>query len=273
MNTRIVCLAVIIIVLTSFPGLVEAVPPSDDFNDNSKGSMWGWFWIGQGPSTTWLDETNQRLELRATSAAVDNTAIYGSVGWGIVTAEDFQMKIDFYHSSTQNQSVVFIAIVNNFDLIRFPETGDYIQIGAGYSSDFQIFAYERGANLVPIEQDAKFRPLNSGKLYISYDANLDEVYLSETGYGSVNAWKTVTGVIQGVWGRSVVGVAVGGNSDGVALSSGQAYLDNFVIDTGTWCDGLPVTDLNEDCKTDFYDFAILAAGWLDCNMDPPEDCW
>lgn len=32
-------------------------------------------------------------------------------------------------------------------------------------------------------------------------------------------------------------------------------------------------DLNNDCKVDFADFAILASHWLECNLDPPEACW
>ena len=27
-------------------------------------------------------------------------------------------------------------------------------------------------------------------------------------------------------------------------------------------------DLNNDCKVDMTDFAILAASWLDCNLEP-----
>jgi beta propeller repeat protein len=32
-------------------------------------------------------------------------------------------------------------------------------------------------------------------------------------------------------------------------------------------------DLNKDCKVDFTDFALLAANWLQCELDPPEVCW
>ena len=36
----------------------------------------------------------------------------------------------------------------------------------------------------------------------------------------------------------------------------------------------PITgDLNNDCKVDFLDLAILISSWLDCNLDPPEACW
>jgi len=31
-------------------------------------------------------------------------------------------------------------------------------------------------------------------------------------------------------------------------------------------------DLNDDCKVDFFDVAILASNWLECNLDPPSAC-
>lgn len=32
-------------------------------------------------------------------------------------------------------------------------------------------------------------------------------------------------------------------------------------------------DLNNDCKVDFSDFALMVNNWLECNLDPPEACW
>lgn len=43
--------------------------------------------------------------------------------------------------------------------------------------------------------------------------------------------------------------------------------------TGPDCTGPVEGDLNDDCKTDLRDFSILAAHWLECNIDPPESCW
>ncbi|MHC4742429.1 MAG: hypothetical protein ACYS8Z_10985, partial [Planctomycetota bacterium] len=31
-------------------------------------------------------------------------------------------------------------------------------------------------------------------------------------------------------------------------------------------------DINEDCRIDFDDFSLLAAGWLQCNFDRPQLC-
>jgi hypothetical protein len=38
------------------------------------------------------------------------------------------------------------------------------------------------------------------------------------------------------------------------------------------CPHHPTGDLNKDCKVTFADLALLAANWLDCNLDPPIAC-
>ena len=278
----------ILVLLVNFCGLVQAVPRSDNFDDNSKGAMWGrfgvsepatgafWFSAGGGPGNVWLNETNQRLEFTSNSNVYDETAVYGSLDWTLVTTEDFQMKIDFFHNASgdsSTSSMVFIGIIFDYDFLLFPEKYNNIKLAAGYSENYAIYWYEQDGAYTPYANDFKLRYSNSGTLYVSYDAQLDQLYLSDTGYGSANAWKTVSGIVQGIWGREMVGIAIGGNAIGVSLNSGQAYLDNFVIDSGTLCDGLSEADLNEDCKVDFSDFALFAAKWLDCNMDPQTSCW
>jgi hypothetical protein len=289
MSIRIRYILIMILVLVvTFCSLVQAVPRSDNFDDNLKGSMWGrfgvseplsgdtWFSAGGGPCNVWLDETNQRLEFRSNSNAYDETAVYGSLDWTIMTTEDFQMKIDFFHNASggsSTSSFVFIGIIYDYDFLLFPKRYNYIYLAAGYSEDYAIYGYEQGGENTPDTYDYKPRYPDGGTLYVSYDADLDQLYLSDTGYGSANAWKIISGIVQNTWHRKMVGVAIGGNATGISLSSGQAYLDNFVIDSGTLCDGLSEADLNEDCKVDFSDFALFAAEWLDCNMDPESSCW
>lgn len=281
-------LIMIIILLASFCSAVKAVPRSDDFNDNVRGTMWGrfgvsepysgntWFSAGGGPCNVWLEEIYQRLEFMSNSDAYGETAIYGSLDWTIMTTEDFHLKIDFFHNGSggsSTSSFVLIGIIYDYDFLLFPERYNYIELAAGYSENYKIYYYEQGGANTPDTNDYKVRDPDSGTLYVSYDADLDQLYLSDTGYGSINAWKTVSGIVQGMWSREMVGVAIGGNATGVELTSGRAYLDDFIIDAGTLCDGLSEADLNEDCKVDFKDFAIFAAKWLDCNMDPQESCW
>lgn len=39
------------------------------------------------------------------------------------------------------------------------------------------------------------------------------------------------------------------------------------------CTERPVMDFNYDCKVDFQDFIIFCQSWLECNLNPPSDCW
>ncbi len=32
-------------------------------------------------------------------------------------------------------------------------------------------------------------------------------------------------------------------------------------------------DINNDCKVDFADFAIMMSHWLECNLEPQSECW
>jgi len=43
----------------------------------------------------------------------------------------------------------------------------------------------------------------------------------------------------------------------------------FSYCSGISLDGLHASDLNDDCKVDFADFALMAENWLvDCRLDP-----
>ena len=60
------------------------------------------------------------------------------------------------------------------------------------------------------------RDSNDGTLYISYDANSNDLYLSHLGYGSENAYVWQTTPERLPWASSV-DVAIGGGSEGVVL--------------------------------------------------------
>jgi len=53
-----------------------------------------------------------------------------------------------------------------------------------------------------------------------------------------------------------------GGSSGATLASGQAYLDNFLVNTAECLDWPPRTDLDVDGYIDVYDLEIMAANWL-----------
>ena len=49
--------------------------------------------------------------------------------------------------------------------------------------------------------------------------------------------------------------------------------DYILTITGPICTQEILGDLNDDCKVDFGDLAIMSSSWLDCNLDPPSACW
>lgn len=70
----------------------------------------------------------------------------------------------------------------------------------------------------------------------------------------------------------------------VALQKGSIYFirvagyegttgDYVLTVTGPQCTEQIPGDVNNDCKIDFVDFAVIASHWLECNLDPPSVCW
>ncbi len=68
------------------------------------------------------------------------------------------------------------------------------------------------------------------------------------------------------WGEQVVDSIELDQKDHIAISAGERH---SLVLIGQPCLYVLAGDLNDDCKVDFSDFALLAANWLiDCNIDP-----
>jgi hypothetical protein len=216
--------------------------PSDNFNDNSMDtSMWNLF--QENPSKVWLEETNQRLEIHSTGNTGDVSADYVANGWGLATAEDFSFKADFHVSSLLGPSgsgeYELDAILG---LVKFGDIETMANNGAAIGAEFGVdehgnenpfFWGDKTTDGIHVNKGQKPRSLDDGTLYISYDAAADELYLSDIGYGTTDAWITIQSLLQGEWGGGVVSPVLTGEAKNVALASGDAYLDNFVVDSGT----------------------------------------
>jgi len=258
--------ALIAIVVTVMTSVAYALP-SDDFNDNSMNtSMWNLF---QESPNVWLDETNGRLEVRSTVDANEGHAAYIANGWGFSVQGNFSFKADF-HNLTSGPPDSFAAA----GCILFKDWNDILVLEADYEPDNDTpsyFHYELTIAGSTIDENNEERDSTDGTLYISYDANKDEIYLSDTGYWSAQAWVTIPGLLKGEWGSAAVMPGLSSSAQNRALASGDDYLDNFVVDSGTvvqMCDAL-TGDLNKDCIVNFNDFAIMASNWLiDCEIDP-----
>ncbi len=215
-------------------GEVESFVLSDDFDDGRQGTMW--LYGGDEPANCWLDETNQRLELRATAKAEGISARYLSNGWGIDPTRDFSLRLDFRQNVTLGDTT-WLSVVLTPDVKNV--SAQHIVFGVGSSGFSPYFSYEAIGETIKQSKLAS-RSEESGVLYISYDASLDELYLSYTGYGVENAWATARDLLQGMWAGQIVSLVLQGGSNRLEVDSGDAYFDNFVVETGS----LIVTELS-----------------------------
>jgi hypothetical protein len=242
--------------------------------------MWNFF---QESPNVWLDETNQRLEVRSTADVNEYRSAYLANGWGFSTADNFSFKTDFHNNSTLRPPYFFASVT----LGLFKDWSNILIIQADYEVDEyadSYFHYELTIADSNVDAKDKERNTDDGTLYISYDASKDELYLSDTGYWATNAWVTIPGLLKGEWGNHVVVPFLAGSAENGVLASGDAYLDNFVVDSGTIvqiCEYALASDLNNDCKVDFRDFAVFASAWLSqpeqpnwnpaCDISYPQD--
>jgi hypothetical protein len=218
-----ICAVVALMVITT--SAAYAALPSDNFNDNSRNtSMWNLY--EEDNSEAWLDETSARLEFRSTASADDLAALYISNNWGLLTTSDFSFKVDFHYSSTVSSSVL-LGVAKD-------EAND-VWLEAGYRDGSAYFCWDAIVGDSVIDANEKLRSSDDGILYISYDESEDELYVSDIGYWSTDAWGILPGLVDGAWGADVVGLLLGGSSGDAdaALPPDVAYLDNFVVDSGT----------------------------------------
>lgn len=199
----------------------------DDFSDNQRGLLWNAY--VEDPNTCWVEEINQRLELRATDQADDDWAGYIADSWRLNPQDDFAMKIDFHYDlKTWDRGGVNIGITpspTNLDDRR-------VTIGVGCVDRFAYYWFEKKHDL-SINSSYYWRGDTNGSLYIYYTAANDTLYIGVAGYEPDDAWQTFEGLLQGSWGGDPVYVYFGGFSVELAIGSGPAYLDNLLVEAGT----------------------------------------
>jgi hypothetical protein len=215
-----------------------AAMKSDDFNDDSVDtSLWGLY---QESPNVWLAETNHRLEVCSTANVDGATSVYYANGWGLSTAEDFSFKTDFHCISFSGPGDCEFGTMLGLgkgaaDINTIANNN--ATITAGYYIDEYgneaYFSCDKNTDGIYVDEGHKARGIDDGTLYISYDASDDKLYLSDTGYDS--PWVTISDLLKGEWKSAVVVPFLGGSYvRNVALDSGDAYLDNFVVDSGTF---------------------------------------
>jgi len=198
----------------------------ENFDDNERNVIWRTY--ADDSTSCTLEETNQRLELRATSAAAGGWAMYVSNSWRFDPNADFSMKVDLQYTP-----VTYAKGWVGFGLTPDAEHPRQQQIGIGIgASDLSSHFWYTTVNKISSDVSKAPRFSNNATMYMSYRAETDELYVGDSGYGADHAWITFPGLLKGEWGGKPLYIWLGGTADGLSLTSGQAFLDNLLIENG-----------------------------------------
>lgn len=197
----------------------------ENFDDNKKGTPWKV--VGESAKAR-VVETNKRLEF-ATTADVNVPFVgYVSDKWWIDPNQNFQMKVNLYFDVyTYSHGWVCFGVTPSPN----GPSSQYVKFGIGASSVFQNY-WREWKDGYEIRTDFVGRVRSVVTLYIFYDSWGDVLYLSDSGYDPDSAWQSLPNIVRGRWGRVPLYVFLGATTENLTMNSGNAYLDNFVIDKG-----------------------------------------
>jgi hypothetical protein len=199
---------------------------SDDFDDNSPSGSWRL--VGDDLAKCRVEENRQRLELTATAGTGHISTFYLGNGWGLDATKDFSFQVDYHYTvAAKEDGGVAVLLATNANDVH----AGYLEFGAGACVSYPYFWHE-AADDTSRRSSYVRRSQDDGSLYVSYDAKRNELYLSAAGYGKEKAMVTTTMLSRGGGSGQVVIVGLGGGSDREAIDSGNAYLDNFRLDSG-----------------------------------------
>ena len=243
--------------------------PADDFDDNSLGDMWSL--IEDDPKKVWLEETNQRLEARATTEMSEATATCISNQWQLSTGQDFSTQIDWRHLSLARDAGLFFAItIPNM----LEETFIGLSVERKDDTGFPEFICDGSTNGNEFFDYDILRMVNDGIFYISYNSTNDRLYLSINGYWRAEDPATgdwvFEGLLKGAWQRDSVMVSFGfWNDENTAYISGDAYFDNFQVTQGSIIGNCDDGDINCDGNIDLTDAILSLKIAVSINPDQP----
>jgi hypothetical protein len=230
------CLALLVVAATCADAQIS-VPFLDDFNDNSIAAEWDV--IEDAPAQLTILEQNGRVELIApNSTNPTNDALFisnGTNGFRLLTSSDFEIRLSYSFASFDS-----FTVGNAFALVLgvgrdLPDGTDSAAVGFGYVGTTIIGPTAvPGASVQYRVDDVPSSPVGfvaptSGNFVITYTNATDRLSLGIEGASSVN----LDGIVRGTWDADDVYVSFGGRGSGFVTDSGDAWLDNFEIISGS----------------------------------------
>jgi hypothetical protein len=199
----------------------------DTFSDNKMASIWR-VWADD-VNQCWVAEANGRLEVRAKQTSPDDFAGYIANAWRLDPHDDFSLRADF-HLDLRSVAKGWVSLgITPFSRTR---RTPHVEIQARCADAGKAIAYECTESSMP-DSSLGERQSDDGSLYISYNAAEDTLYVGAGGYGPDNAMGVFPGLLQGVWAGKPLYIYLGGGSEGLEITSGHAYLDNALVESGT----------------------------------------
>ena len=213
----------------------NVAPLRESFDDNTMGRLW--YLDAVDANSVRLEEVDGRLDLRSTASSSGARAQYVSSYWKLDTTQNFSFQVN-YHFTPAAAQQAWLSV----RLMPSALAGDacHVDFEAGSSGGSSRLRYEAVNAGSTIAQDSTSRTAESRTLYVSYDAGADELYFSTTAAGRTQAWKTVSGLVKRHWNSAPLSVALGGTASGLAIDAGQAWFDDFIVDTGALSGATPV---------------------------------
>ena len=207
----------------------------DDFADAARGPQWAL--LQDDPAALSLAERNGRLEVLATGAGdANDDALYlsdGPAGFRLSTAADFAVALDYNFGAFQSGGGFGSALALDFGVGRDLAGTDSAAIGfgrvGGLPLPFALAALHRTDDVQTT--DATAFPLDTaGTFLLIYDAAGDALSLGLDGQAPLF---TLADTVRGAWGADALYVSFGARGSGFALASGDAFVDNFAVRSGS----------------------------------------
>ena len=228
-------LTVLAVAITVVPYAAQGAVFVDNFDDEARGPQWSD--VVDDASLT-LSESDDRLNVRANGLSTPTSdALYlsnGPAGFRVSTTANFRIGIDYHFTAAQPVPNNFGSLAMVFGVGRDLAGRDSAAIGYAYTPVGAGAVVSHRTNNVPSFGLLDTSAPNMGRFLISYLAATDDLTFSVVdGLGATRFETMLDNVVHGQWQANDLLVSFGARGNGYSTVAGNAYLDQFAVETGT----------------------------------------